>query len=419
MKSKLTTLSLIFMVSLSLTSCVAKETRIDTSSGNILVSSSLEKTKQYIEDMSNEDFMSILLNSSSTSSYNIKLTAYDPEASSFTQELSSNSEDLLILQANIDTKGLKNKPNANLDNSELYFESSSNSSMKFVSTPSLGFDYEDNTSLLTKNNLIGNTVVSYIVENGKVTTSDDTLDSDEANEIAEDLLNCLHFDESVFEDISGDGTLENIIPSFDIEDSFPYANEEEFNQKFQDFINGDLSPEDYYEYLNSVSKEPIVTEEEKKELLDALKFLKQGNITNYLQYTKIRKDKLTTISSSLDFDTYKKDINKLHDDLHIDGETSHNSLSHILYGLTPDNMELSFSFTINSNNVIESLSYNTTIKGTIPSIVLTEIIGTSMLGALDVHYDVSLSGNISLKIDTKKVEISAISEPTNKQIEEQ
>ena len=415
MKSKLTTLSLIFMVSLSLTSCVAKETRIDTSSGNILVSSSLEKTKQYIEDMSNEDFMSILLNSSSTSSYNIKLTAYDPEASSFTQELSSNSEDLLILQANIDTKGLKNKPNASLDNSELYFESSSNSSMKFVSTPSLGFDYEDNTSLLTKNNLIGNTVVSYIEENGKVTTSDDTLDSDEANEIAENLLNCLHFDESVFEDISGDGTLENIIPSFDIEESFPYANEEEFNQKFQDFISGNLSPEDYYEYLNSVSKEPIVTEEEKKELLDALKFLKQGNITNYLQYTKIRKDKLTTISSSLDFDTYKKDINKLHDNLHIDGETSHISLSHILYGLTPDNMELSFSFTINSNNVIESLSYNTTIKGTIPSIVLTEIIGTSMLGALDVHYDVSLSGNISLKIDTKKVEISAISEPTNKQ----
>ena len=415
MKSKLTTLSLIFMVSLSLTSCVAKETRIDTSSGNILVSSSLEKTKQYIEDMSNEDFMSILLNSSSTSSYNIKLTAYDPEASSFTQELSSNSEDLLILQANIDTKGLKNKPNASLDNSELYFESSSNSSMKFVSTPSLGFDYEDNTSLLTKSNLIGNTVVSYIEENGKVTTSDDTLDSDEANEIAEDLLNCLHFDESVFEDISGDGNLENIIPSFDIEESFPYANEEEFNQKFQDFINGDLSPEDYYEYLNSVSKEPIVTEEEKKEFLDALKFLKQGNITNYLQYTKIRKDKLTTISSSLDFDTYKKDINKLHDDLHIDGETSHISLSHILYGLTPDNMELSFSFTINSNNVIESLSYNLAIKGTIPSIVLTEIIGTSMLGALDVHYDVSLSGNISLKIDTKKVEISAISEPTNKQ----
>lgn len=415
MKSKLTTLSLIFMVSLSLTSCVAKETRIDTSSGNILVSSSLEKTKQYIEDMSNEDFMSILLNSSSTSSYNIKLTAYDPEASSFTQELSSNSEDLLILQANIDTKGLKNKPNASLDNSELYFESSSNSSMKFVSTPSLGFDYENNTSLLTKSNLIGNTVVSYIEENGKVTTSDDTLDSDEANEIAEDLLNCLHFDESVFEDISGDGNLENIIPSFDIEESFPYANEEEFNQKFQDFISGNLSPEDYYEYLNSVSKEPIVTEEEKKELLDALKFLKQGNITNYLQYTKIRKDKLTTISSSLDFDTYKKDINKLHDDLHIDGETSHISLSHILYGLTPDNMELSFSFTINSGNVIESLSYNTTIKGTIPSIVLTEIIGTSMLGALDVHYDVSLSGNISLKIDTKKVEISAISEPTNKQ----
>ena len=119
--------------------------------------------------------------------------------------------------------------------------------------------------------------------------------------------------------------------------------------------------------------------------------------------------------SSLDFDTYKKDINKLHDDLHIDGETSHISLSHILYGLTPDNMELSFSFTINSNNVIESLSYNLAIKGTIPSIVLTEIIGTSMLGALDVHYDVSLSGNISLKIDTKKVEISAISEPTNKQ----
>ena len=415
MKSKLTTLSLIFMVSLSLTSCVAKETRIDTSSGNILVSSSLEKTKQYIEDMSNEDFMSILFNSSSTSSYNIKLTAYDPEASSFTQELSSNSEDLLILQANIDTKGLKNKPNASLDNSELYFESSSNSSMKFVSTPSLGFDYEDNTSLLTKNNLIGNTVVSYIEENGKVTTSDDTLDSDEANEIAEDLLNCLHFDESVFEDISGDGTLENIIPSFDIEESFPYANEEEFNQKFQAFINGDLSPEDYYEYLNSVSKEPIVTEEEKKEILDALKFLKQGNITNYLQYTKIRKDKLTTISSSLDFDTYKKDINKLHDNLHIDGETSHVSLSHILYGLTPDNMELSFSFKINSDNVIESLSYNLAIKGTIPSTVLTEIIGTSMLGALDVHYDVSLSGNISLKIDTKKVEISAISEPTNKQ----
>lgn len=415
MKSKLTTLSLIFMVSLSLTSCVAKETRIDTSSGNILVSSSLEKTKQYIEDMSNEDFMSILLNSSSTSSYNIKLTAYDPEASSFTQELSSNSEDLLILQANIDTKGLKNKPNASLDNSELYFESSSNSSMKFVSTPSLGFDYEDNTSLLTKSNLIGNTVVSYIEENGKVTTSDDTLDSDEANEIAEDLLNCLHFDESVFEDISGDGTLETVIPSFDIEESFPYANEEEFNQKLQDFINGDLSPEDYYEYLNSVSKEPIVTEEEKKEILDALKFLKQGNITNYLQYTKIRKDKLTTISSSLDFDTYKKDINKLHDDLHIDGETSHISLSHILYGLTPDNMELSFSFTINSNNVIESLSYNLAIKGTIPSIVLTEIIGTSMLGALDVHYDVSLSGNISLKIDTKKVEIPSISEPTNKQ----
>lgn len=415
MKSKLTTLSLIFMVSLSLTSCVAKETRIDTSSGNILVSSSLEKTKQYIEDMSNEDFMSILFDSSSTSSYNIKLTAYDPEASSFTQELSSNSEDLFVLQANIDTKGLKNKPNASLDNSELYFESSSNSSMKFVSTPSLGFDYEDNTSLLTKSNLIGNAVVSYIEENGKVTTSDDTLDSDEANEIAEDLLNCLHFDESVFEDISGDGSLENIIPSFDIEESFPYANEEEFNQKFQDFISGDLSPEDYYEYLNSVSKEPIVTEEEKKELLDALKFLKQGNITNYLQYTKIRKDKLTTISSSLDFDTYKKDINKLHDELHIDGETSHISLSHILYGLTPDNMELSFSFTINSNNVIESLSYNLAIKGTIPSIVLTEIIGTSMLGALDVHYDVSLSGNISLKIDTKKVEISAISEPTNKQ----
>lgn len=415
MKSKLTTLSLIFMVSLSLTSCVAKETRIDTSSGNILVSSSLEKTKQYIEDMSNEDFMSILLNSSSTSSYNIKLTAYDPEASSFTQELSSNSEDLLILQANIDTKGLKNKPNASLDNSELYFESSSNSSMKFVSTPSLGFDYENNTSLLTKSNLIGNTVVSYIEENGKVTTSDETLDSDEANEIAEDLLNCLHFDESVFEDISGDGNLETVIPSFDIEESFPYANEEEFNQKFQDFINGDLSPEDYYEYLNSVSKESIVTEEEKKEILDALKFLKQGNITNYLQYTKIKKDKLTTISSALDFDTYKKDINKLHDELHIDGETSHISLSHILYGLTPDNMELSFSFTINSNNVIESLSYNLAIKGTIPSIVLTEIIGTSMLGALDVHYDVSLSGNISLKIDTKKVEISAISEPTNKQ----
>lgn len=419
MNGKLTILSMLLMTCLSLTSCVAKETKIETNAGNALIASSLEKTKQHIEYMSNEDFISILLNSSSTASYNVKLTAYDPVTSAFTQEFSSNKESNLIFQANLNSQGLKNKPNASLDNSEVYFESSSNSSTSFVSTPSLGFDYNDNNSLQTKGNLIGNNIMSYTEENGKVTQNNNTLDTDEANKIAKDLLEYIHFEDVLFEDTNSDAFLESLIPSIDIEENFPNADEEEFNKKFQDFINGELTPEDYYDYLNSVSKEPIVTDEEKKELLDALKFLKQGNITNYLHYTKIKKDKHTTISSALDFESFKNDINKLHDDLHVDGETSHISLSHIIYGLTPDNMNLSFSIKINNNHIIESVSYNTIIKGTIPSAVLTEIIGTNMLGTLDVHYDVSLSGNVDLLLDTKKITISTISELTNKQIEEQ
>ena len=419
MKNKLTLLSALLLVSLSLTSCVAKETRIETNTGNILVSSSLENTKKHIKDMSNEDFMSILLNSSNTSSYDIKFTAYDPEASTFTQEYSSSSESSLSLQANLNTKGLNNKPNASLEESELYFETLSNSTTSFKSTPSFGFDFDNSSSLLTKNNLIANELVSYTLENGKSTTKSDKLDTNETNEIAEDLLGFLRFEENVLETLPNDNIIEEIIPSFDIDELFPQADENEFKNKFDSFMNGSISAEEYIEYLNSVSEEPIYTEETKKEIIDALKFLKQGNITKYLQYTKIKKNKQTTISSTLNFASYKEDINKLHDELHIDGETSPISLSHLLYGLTPDNMDLSFSFTINNNNVIESLSYNTTIKGTIPSTVLTEIIGTSMLGALDVHYNVSLSGNISLKLDTKKVEVSTISEPTNKQIEEQ
>ena len=140
MNGKLTILSMLLMTCLSLTSCVAKETKIETNAGNALIASSLEKTKQHIEYMSNEDFISILLNSSSTASYNVKLTAYDPVTSAFTQEFSSNKESNLIFQANLNSQGLKNKPNASLDNSEVYFESSSNSSTSFVSTPSLGFD---------------------------------------------------------------------------------------------------------------------------------------------------------------------------------------------------------------------------------------------------------------------------------------
>ena len=407
MNKKLYFLSFVLLSSLAISSCAVKETKVETSAGNNMVITSFDNTVNKMKSLYEDSFFSLQLQGSSTSYSKLDVIAVSQETSSYTQTIENNASNLIELFANFNTSNINSTP-ASLEGTELYLKQQNIDSSKIYTTPSLGFDIEKNSDIYYEGLIKDNVSYNYSKIDNVEDSSQEIMDQEDAEDFAEQLQDLINLDFELF-----DNGIENDLITIDLSTLFSKADEEEFKQKHYEFLKGDLSSEEYCKYLISVMDEP--TEEIEQELLDALNFTNQCNPFKYLEYTKVKKDNLTTLSSSLDYQRWKDDIYEFHKTIHKEGDTSLECLSHILYRLVPSNVNFNFSISTNKDNVITSLSYDINIKGAIPSIVLTKILGSGILGALDVNYDLSLSGSYSLNLKSEKLVVKTVEEFLNNQ----
>ena len=415
MNKKFLFLNFAIIITLSLSSCVAKEIKVDNKSGNEMVTTTIDNTVTELKRMSEDGFLSLDTSGSNHTEIKIDLNAYSNDGSTFSHSIVQNSDDSYKLQANINTNGIKAKPIADLSELELYSEVVSKQFISSISTPNPEYNLEETIDKVDKHHYLGNEHSVYLKYNDIVEKDKSTLNVYQVNALALKLQELVNFEIGTIK-IGGTGEFNPDDMMEDIKEMFPHADEEEFESKFNGFMEGNISAEEYFIYLNSVSKEPIDTDEEKKEVVEALNYLYVSNPSKFLHYTKVVKDKYTTLSSSFDFAEWKNLVNEHHNSIHIEGESTYDSLSHYMYRLTPETMDLSFSLTINPKGYLETLNYDLNVKGAIPSALLSDLSFVELFGSLDLKYTIVLSGNLSLKFSDERISVSNIAElVTNEQ----
>lgn len=390
---------------LSICSCMGKETRINTIEGKDIANIAYKNTQEKISQLASNDYLCFDISANTCFSSFVKTNSHSSNGAivSYTTENSINKIDV-VSKANIDLIGLR-KENADLTNTAFYASAVVSEDYNRTYSDPFFDGISSNEQTINEVSLIN------LLETTKTetTVNDKTKErlysrlytQENANDFASNFL-------YVLDALSGVET--SYQPNDDYLNLINQNSLTEIKENYNSFKQDEMTSQEFIDSLfTTFDTSNTLSSSVNDGLVYVLDNIKEINIDDYLEFTKVTEKRNTTLSVSLNYvdlkeillQQYNKDYAECSD------EKVKDVLSTI-YSLLPEELTYTQNISINKNNFVTGTSFTFGAKG----FVSKEVDSDPPLGALprSYEYDFDLTVGFNFVVSNKKIEIPTITE---------
>lgn len=373
------------LCSFLLASCSNHERKINPETGVNTIILSLNNTKEKVKTLSEGEIFAVDSNGSLNGHVSLEVINNQDVLSSNNIEISSS----FSLISNQYLNKMKDESNFDISSNELYLKTQLN--------------LKDGDRLTDENKITyikGYDVISQQVNPlGENIKNIHTLNQQEANKYALEVLDAI-------KDYTSDNFFEDVL---EIENPETIK---ECKQKLSGFIKGEISAEEFVEFLDAKVFEGEMFEENEVEskacLTRLLQRYKDISTIPHLDFTKRVSDGITTLFSSFDYQSWHDSFIKIVDDIIVDLKKEHASytwfdtLKNDLILNLPDALQLSFTVELNQQEYITGFSFDITTNGSINNMFKQGSMNPMLI------YDIDLSCSYKAEFFDKLIEVPSL-----------
>ncbi|MCI5744703.1 MAG: hypothetical protein MR270_00230 [Erysipelotrichaceae bacterium] len=410
---KLLLLSGIGLLTLTISSCSPSEKTLDNEEGNEIVTQAVEKTSKKLQAVASQNVISMTFDTVNNASLNVKtqdITATDDANAEQRSVLASAKASF---QANVDTDGLRQTPNADWTNTEVYagFEASAE-----ITNPN-GLEPAEKTKKYESAQKVyfkGLDYVTYTKDNENEGFNSGTDLVEDGNRLASTVVEVLDYLKAA----------ESQKPELDLEQLPVESGQVTIVQgvvtNLNSYFNGTMTAEQFVDYLDTLVAPGQLTLY-KDVIIDVLEIAKEVNPTKYFEFTKKTEKKVVTLSASLNYASWKTDLStKLNTKL--DEITNKVSTEYMMLNMVktvcdivlPASMTFDQTITLHADGYIQAYALSTSFSSAIETNVINGLLastGISLDENKKISYEATLNTSFALNFANNAVEVTKLVVP--------
>lgn len=396
MKNKNIYLLIAILTTFSLSSCAKHERKIDAKAGKEIVETANKASNVYFSNLANQNFFSCELEGYIKGKNNFEII-YETLENENKKENKKNIYEFdtsFIYQGNHDVKNINSKP-ISLTNTNAFL--------------SLNYMFNNNEVIdkglykISQNGTDLNIYNQHLEE--KPITKPYRLTDDQVEDYAE-----------TFTYLTNDFSIEKIIQDyiFDLDD----IDYQRIKLQYEKFENKQVDAQEFVDYVDLYvfsqeffDKAPEGTYETVVKLFENIE---QIDPSNFFDYTKVSNKDITTIKAKLDYKEWgisiSNTLNKIVKELKEENSSFDmisNVQKHLINNL-PNELALSYSLTINKENVIKDISFDLIMNGNIEDSFSSLSNVYPSLENATLNYDIELSFAIKSDFKEEKIEVNTL-----------